>query len=148
MEPDLGTAITYYGRGPHENYLDRKTGAFLGEYHATSQEFYTEYVYPQEHGNRSDVRYLQLKNSKGQGIEIRGDPTFSFSIWQYSMENLENAKHINELTPHSTLTVNIDKKQMGLGGYDTWSTRAHPIEEHRLLPGTYKFKFKIIPFLT
>ncbi|NLY24551.1 MAG: DUF4981 domain-containing protein, partial [Bacteroidales bacterium] len=109
------TEAAFYGKGPHESYWDRKEGARLGLYHIPVNDLSYLYVRPQENGNHSDVRWLQLQGKKGQ-LTVIGIFSFDFSVWSWSPENLEKATHINELETRDAYTVNIDYKQMGLGG--------------------------------
>jgi beta-galactosidase len=145
LPAEFGESIDYYGLGPHENYWDRKCSAVLGVFHTTAEEMFIPYVYPQEYGNHMDTRWVSLKNKSGIQLKVVGLPTFDWSVWKYSMQNLDDARHLNELESYSNIVLNIDFKQMGLGGYDTWSERAHPIPEHQLLPGRYAYSFRIQP---
>jgi beta-galactosidase len=110
--------VMWYGRGPHETMLDRKTGAAIGIYSCKIKDFAHNYVRPQENGNRSDVRWCSLTNNKKEGIIIRdvGGTYLNISAWPYSMEDLERATHINELPIRDNITLNIDYKQKGVGG--------------------------------
>ena len=137
---------TYYGRGPHENYWDRKTGAAIGLYYSGDNYLTHNYVRPQENGNRTDVRWVTLSDEKGSGLLIAGNPLINFSVWPYSMEDLENAKHINELPTRDILTVNIDYKQLGVGGDNSWGFRPH--HKYRLDKKNtlYSYGFIIRPY--
>ena len=108
--------VTYYGKGPHENYCDRKTGAYLGVYHFKSAEdFIHDYLYPQENGNRCDVRWLEV----GSDVKLRVDAVgraFEAGVHPYTLEELDAAKHSCDLSRHDYLTVNIDGGQQGVGG--------------------------------
>ena len=108
--------VSYYGKGPHENYCDRKTGAYLGVYHFKSAEdFIHDYLYPQENGNRCDVRWLEV----GNRVKLRVDAVgraFEASVHPYTLEELDAAKHACDLPRHDYLTVNIDGGQQGVGG--------------------------------
>jgi beta-galactosidase len=105
--------MTWYGRGPQETYADRKTGAAVGVYSGSVEELIHDYVRPQENANRTDVRWLALTNKDDTGLLAVGMPLLSVSAWPYTMEDLEKAKHINELPRRDTITVNLDYKQMG-----------------------------------
>jgi beta-galactosidase len=144
---NFGKTMEYYGRGPHENYIDRKASTIVSVYKGTVGDFLVDYVYPQENGNRMDIRWLKFCDENGKGLLIRGNPRFDGSAWPYSQEDLDQATHVNELPRRDFITVNVDYKQMGVGGYDTWSYRAHPIEEHKINPGIKQFSFSIIPFI-
>ncbi|MHA1724711.1 MAG: glycoside hydrolase family 2 TIM barrel-domain containing protein [Promethearchaeota archaeon] len=116
--PGVLKYITWYGRGPHETMIDRKTGAAIGIYSVPISEFIHDYVRPQENGNRTDVRWITFLNQKGNGLLISdvGGTLLSISAWPYTMEDLEKATHIHELPRREAITVNIDYKQQGVGG--------------------------------
>lgn len=134
--------LSFYGKGPHESYWDRKTGARLGLYIMKSSDIAYDYVRPQENGNRSDVRWLNLKSSKHE-LRFQGLPTFDFSVWTYSMANLEKAAHINELDKADAYILNIDFKQFGLGGDDSWSSIAIAHPKYRLSESAYRLRYEI-----
>ncbi|MHA1999075.1 MAG: glycoside hydrolase family 2 TIM barrel-domain containing protein [Promethearchaeota archaeon] len=140
-----GVQMSYFGRGPHECYKDRMDSTVVGIYTGSVDDFLVEYVYPQENGNRMEIRWLELLDGQGNGMRIEGCPMFDGSVWPYTQETLEAARHINELNKEDFLTVNVDLEQMGVGGYDTWSARAHPLEQHRIQPGMKDFSFKLSP---
>ena len=107
----------WYGRGPEENYIDRKTGSALGIYSKKARELEHRYMRPQENGCRTDTRYLKLCDSRNKGIMIACDnEPFSFNVWNYTQQALEEAQHIHELEYDKNLTVNIDYSQCGVGG--------------------------------
>jgi len=141
--PAQFNTMTWYGRGPHENYWDRKTSAAVGVYSGTVQNLIHNYVRPQENANRTDVRWLTLTNEDGLGLLAVGMPLLSVSAWPYTMEDLERARHINELPERDTITVNLDYKQMGVGGDDGWGARPHP--EYRLPCNSYSYSFRLRP---
>ncbi len=138
--------ITYYGRGPWENYLDRKASAMVAVYKTTPKDMEFDYIVPQENGNRTDVRWMAMKNKSRGGIQIIGVEPLSVSVWETTQEGLYNAKHINEIVDmKSNLTLNIDAIQAGVGGTDSWSMKARPSENARLLENSYSYAFKIVP---
>ena len=110
--------ISWYGRGPHESMLDRKTGAAVGIYSGLIEDLIHPYIRPQENGNRTDVRWAALTNKNGFGLLISdiGGTNLSISAWPYTMEDLENATHNHELPRRENITLNIDYKQQGVGG--------------------------------
>ena len=136
--------MTWFGRGPHESYWDRKTGAAVGLYSGPVEEQFHPYVRPQETGNKTDVRWMALTNGKGTGLLAVGMPLLSASAWPFTMEDLEKADHINELPRRDTITVNLDHKQMGVGGDDSWGARPHP--EYTLPPKAYSYSFRLRPY--
>jgi beta-galactosidase len=138
--------VAWYGRGPHETYWDRKTGAAVGEYAAPVEEQIHVYSRPQENGNKTDVRWLALTekpDQEGPGLLAVGMPLLSVSAWPFTMDDLENAAHVHELPRRDTITVNLDFKQMGVGGDNSWGKRPHP--EYRLPAGSYSYQFRLTP---
>ncbi|MFX0057183.1 MAG: glycoside hydrolase family 2 TIM barrel-domain containing protein [Candidatus Heimdallarchaeota archaeon] len=116
--PNEFDIMTWYGRGPHETMLDRKTGATVGIYSGKVSNLIHNYVRPQENGNRTDVRWVTFTNAQGTGLLISdiGQTFLNVSAWPYTMEDLESATHIHELTYRDNITINIDYKQQGVGG--------------------------------
>ncbi|MHC4159034.1 MAG: beta-galactosidase small subunit [Planctomycetota bacterium] len=143
--PGRFSTMTWFGRGPHETYEDRKTGAAVGLYSGPVEDLIHDYVRPQENANRTDVRWLALTDEDGFGLLAVGLPLLSVSAWPYSMEDLESAKHIHELPRRDTITVNLDYKQMGVGGDDGWTERARPHPEYRLPVKDYTYSFRLRP---
>ncbi len=136
--------ITYFGRGPHENYIDRKASAFVSRYQTDIEHFTHNYTRPQENGNRTDVRWLALADDKGAGLLLSGQPLLSVSAWPYSQQELEAAKHTNELPQSSSITVNLDDAQMGVGGDDSWGALPYP--EYSVPPVYRTYSFVMRPF--
>ena len=138
--------VTYFGRGPWENYADRNAGVFLGTYKAPVEEMMTSYVYPQENGNRTDVRWFTLTDNKGRGIQVIGSKPLNMSVWNTTQESLDAARHIGEeKILDGSFVLNIDSVQTGVGGTDTWSIKARPEVHHRLLGKYYTYSFTIRP---
>lgn len=143
---------TWYGRGPQENYWDRNTGAPVGRYTAGVGDLWLPYVKPQETGNRTDVRWVTLTNTKGEGWRVTGTPTFYFSAWPFRMEELDifepggilGHRHPSEIGFSKDITVNIDYRQMGVGGDNGWG--ALPLPQFRLpADREYRYKFRLEP---
>ena len=145
--PDDYNKISWFGRGPHENYWDRKTSAEVGQFSSSVDELITQYARPQENGNRSDVRWVGFTNSDGDGMLAISvsKGLLNFSAWPYSQDDLENAMHTHELPDRDYLTVNIDHKQMGLGGDNSWSKKSWPHPEYRLNDDYYQYSFILRP---
>jgi len=140
-------SVEWFGRGPFENYEDRKTAAFIDFYKSSVDDLYFPYVRPQENGNRTDVRWLSLINNN-IGLLIDGQNIFSFSALPYTIADLDLMQepvymHINELKKRDFIYVNIDYKQQGVGGDDSWYTPVHP--EYRIKAEliTYKMRLKL-----
>ncbi|MCQ2471129.1 MAG: DUF4981 domain-containing protein [Clostridia bacterium] len=106
----------WYGRGPHENYIDRKTGAKIAVHQSSVRELEHRYMRPQENGCRTDTRYLCITDDNGEGIKIIGENPFSFNLWNYTQAALQKATHVHELKYEPLTTVNIDYSQCGVGG--------------------------------
>lgn len=123
--------VRYYGRGPEENYLDRREGARLGVYSYQAADNLSAYLFPQECGNRMDVRWVEVTDADGQGLrfETEGVP-FENSVLPCSAYELEAATHREELPKAHYSWVRILESQMGVGGDDSWGAPVH--EEYRL----------------
>ena len=117
--------IKYYGRGPWENYPDRKRSAFIGLYEMPLSEYETEYIHPQDNGNRCDVRWLCL-SSERRHLRIQGCQPLCIRAWDYGEEDLESAQHPYEIQRGHFVNLNIDLNVHGVGGIDTWGQRTLP----------------------
>ncbi len=138
--------VEYFGRGPMENYIDRNYGSDIGLYKQNIMEFADSYVVPQEYANRTDVRWMHLGNPKTKsGLLVVADSLLSMSAWPYTEENIGNAKHTNKLVKARYITLNIDLVQMGVGGNDSWSDVAAPLEKYQVKAKDYKYCFYIVP---
>ena len=130
------TNIKYYGRGPWENYPDRKRSAFLGRYQMPLSEFETEYIHPQDNGCRTDVRWFELSSNTphpqqgtaegGSRLHIEGLQPLCIRAWDYGEEDLEQARHPHEIQRGRFVNLNIDLNVHGVGGVDTWGQRTLP----------------------
>jgi beta-galactosidase len=137
--------ISYYGRGPYENYIDRRTGSEAGIYQQPMHQFMEPYVVPQENANRTDVRWMLL-HQKNEGLLIAADSLLSMSAWPYTEDNIVHAKHTNKLKDDGFITLNIDLVQMGVGGNDSWSEVAEPLEQYRIPAKNYHYGFYLMPY--
>jgi len=143
--------LDWYGRGPQENYWDRKTGYKLGIYHSTTKEQYTPYIRPQENSNLTDIRWACLRNKENKGFMIMGFPNIDFSAQNYLLEDFDQLdkkvnRHTSDITPRNFISVDIDFGQTGVAGDDSWWSRAHP--EYTLYPGDYCYSFRMQPMLS
>ena len=118
------TDINYYGRGPWENYPDRKGSAFLGRYQMPLSDYMTEYVHPQDNGNRCDVRWFEIAGSSRK-LRIEGCQPLCIRAWDYGEEDL-GVGHPYELQRGKFVNLNIDLSVHGVGGTDTWGKRTLP----------------------
>jgi beta-galactosidase len=121
------TQIRYYGRGPWENYPDRKRSAFLGIYEMPLSEYETEYIHPQDNGNRCDIRWFEISSAgKAEELRIDGNQPLCIRAWDYGEEDLEGVRHPNEIARGRFVNLNIDANIHGVGGTDTWGKRTLP----------------------
>ena len=155
--PRFGTILTlpgdldqveWYGRGPHENYWDRRTGAAVGRYTAPVSAMAHPYVRPQETGTRTDTRWVALTDGSGTGLLVTGLPTVSFSALPHTLEDLDAGerkagRHWADLVPRDEVTLTVDHRQQGVGGDDSWG--AVPHREYTLWPREMGFRFLLRP---
>ncbi|MBI9064436.1 MAG: DUF4981 domain-containing protein [Marinilabiliaceae bacterium] len=140
--------IEYYGRGPIENYADRKTSAFIDHYQQTVSEQFFPYIRPQETGTKSDIRWWKLTNRAGNGVKIYASVPFSASALHFTTDDLDDfdtkeQRHSGELEEQDMTVLSIDLKQMGLGCINTWG--ALPLDKYQLPYGDYEFTFVVEP---
>ena len=147
--------LRWYGRGPHENYIDRNSSALVGIYNSTVAEQYTPYIRPQENGYKTDTRWITLTDNEGRGILVSGNPLISFAALHYLHEdfaspgNLANNRpdafrvntHTIDLVERDLVALNIDLGQMGVGGDNSWGARTHP--EYRFENSQYTYSFRL-----
>lgn len=141
--------MTWFGRGPHENYADRNASASIGRYQASVWEQYHPYVRAQETGNKCDVRWISLSNREGEGLLITGEQPLSISAWNFPQEDLEyrpfdvERRHGGSIQKKEMVWLNIDHRQMGVGGDNTWGAQVHP--EYTITPEKQTYSFTIQP---
>ncbi len=135
--------LTYLGRGPHENYWDRKTSAMMGQFSSTVSGQYTPYIMPQENGNHTDCRWVTLENARGNGLLLVFAAPLEVNATHYPVDMLYKALHTFDCEPCKETYLYIDWHQRGLGTA-TCGPDARP--EFRLKPGKYKIDFRIIPY--
>lgn len=140
--------ISYYGRGPGENYADRNHNTGLGIYNQRVEEQFYPYIRPQENGNKTDIRWWKQLDKSGCGLEFVADAPFSASALHYTIESLDEGpekiqRHSGELEEADLTNVLIDKDQMGLGCVNSWGAITEP--EYRLPYGDYEFSFIMTP---
>ena len=172
--PAAMSQVEYFGRGPLENYWDRKAGYPIGQYKSTADEQYFPYVRPQETGHHCDTRWISLSGD-GKNLLIVADEEMEFNALRNSVEDLDGGKavdkpfqwnnftpeevanrpevgpydmrrqtHINDITPRDFVEVCVDLKQQGVAGYDSWYSRPEP---QYTLPAdrAYDWGFTLIP---
>ena len=127
------TAITYYGRGPWENYPDRKRSAFLGKYQMPLSAYETDYLHPQDNGNRCDIRWFEISSAPAavgspaaRTLRIEGCQPLCIRAWDYGEEDLEGVHHPSDIQHGRFVNLNIDANIHGVGGTDTWGKRTIP----------------------
>ena len=166
--------IEYFGRGPVENYCDRKSSALVGRYRSTAEEQYTAYTRPQENGHKTDTRWLALMNESGKGLLIVADSSLmEFNALRNSVEDFDSEEsdrpyqwhnfykneshdpakarnrmpkqtHINDITPRDFVEVCVDHRMMGLAGDDSWGARPYP--QYLIQPSqAHAWSFTVIP---
>lgn len=153
--------VTWLGRGPHESYWDRKTSAFVGLYSGTVAEQYWAYIRPQENGNKTDVRWAAVTDKSGNGLLFQGIPFLEFSVHHNIMEDFESPertdgkqpegvkvvnRHTTDVKPRDLTSVNIDYRQMGVGGDNSWGAWTH--DQYRLRDTEYRYSFYMKPLKT
>lgn len=136
--------IEYYGRGPEENYADRKTGQFIGRYRTTPEKMFTNYTRPQSNGNREEVRWANLTNDKGEGILISCPQKMSFTAIPYSEMDLFLTNHPYKLEKSNSFIVHIDAGVTGLGGASCG--QGGPLDQDRMKANGVRFGFILSPF--
>ncbi|AQT69518.1 Beta-galactosidase [Anaerohalosphaera lusitana] len=135
--------VKWYGRGPAENYPDRKTGSMIGLYESTVSDQYVPYVRPQTTGNKEDVRWAALLNDSGDGVIAVSEDVMSFTALRYTENELDRARHINELTPRDDVVVSLDYKQLGLGN---GSCGPGVLPKYSFPAKTVDFNFSLRPY--
>ena len=139
--------LSYYGRGPWENYSDRNRSSFIGTYQDNIKNQFTwTYIRPQEAGYKTDVRWLTLKNGSGQGLEIKGAQPLGFSALNLSTETLDpgdwkSQKHPTDIITEDKVYLHVDLKQRGLGGDNSWGAKPH--DPYRLTENIYSYSYQI-----
>jgi beta-galactosidase len=137
--------LSWYGRGPRPTYVDR---AFerIGVFASTVADQWIEYSQPQEHANKVDVRWLALTNERGLGLLAVGAPVLSAAASHYDTGDMDRARYSWELPAREQVFLNLDARQMGVGGVDSWSQHAWPLPQYRI-DGTrpHAFKYRLSP---
>lgn len=157
--PEEFMNLKWFGRGPHENYSDRKTSADVGLYESTVDDQYVPYIRPQENGYKTDTRWLTLTDESGSGLLITGDPVICFAtlknihddfespgkLSQYRKDAKTANTHTIDVKPRELVNLNVDLGQMGVGGDNSWGAPVHA--KYRLLDKRYEYTFRIKPIV-
>src|SRR5579884_43332 len=154
MMPRFGTELlaapgleelTWYGRGPKETMIDRKFER-IGEYHTTVDRDWVEYMRPQENGNKTDVRWVALTNPEGVGIMAIGAQPLCVTARHFPKEEMERSAYTFQMVRHPETWLNVDWKEMGAGGIDSWSPHAYPMEQYRIPSGVEReYRYRLTP---
>jgi len=137
--------ISWFGRGPAETYIDRGFER-IGLYRSTIDKEWVDYSKPQENGNKVDVRWVTLTNAQGIGIRATGEEPLSVEARHYTKTDLERAAYTFMMQRHPETFLNLDMKQMGAGGIDSWSTHAWPMGPYRIDSAQpYSFRYRLSP---
>ncbi|MFV0590792.1 MAG: glycoside hydrolase family 2 TIM barrel-domain containing protein [Draconibacterium sp.] len=150
--------MSWLGRGPQESYCDRKTGAFVGLYSGSVADQYWAYLRPQENGNKTDVRWIAITDNEGNGLQFTGMPLLEVSAHHNILEDFESRertdgrqiegvpvvnRHTTDVKPRDLTSVNVDYKQMGVGGDNSWGAWTH--DQYRLTDKEYSYSFRMTP---
>lgn len=149
--PENFSKIDFYGRGPIENYADRNNCTFIGHYTANVSDQYWPYIYPQESGNKTDVRWWKVVDpASGAGLEVSGTKPLEMSTLNYLVDDLDGGqwkertqRHSGDLTPRNFSVVQVSDRQMGLACVNSWG--AWPLEKYRINYGDMTYTFFITP---
>ena len=144
MVPSSFGRVTWYGRGPYENYWDRKTGSNVGVHSTTVDSMFVYYIRPQETGNRTDVQWMSLTDNTGAGLLAVGMPLMEFNALRFTPWELESKKHPHELVANGSTVLRLSYHQMGVGGDDSWGKRPHP-EFTLYSDSVYTYRFRLFP---
>jgi beta-galactosidase len=143
--PAAYNRVEWYGRGPFETYPDRKTGAKVGVWQSTADNEYVPYLIPQDHGNKTDVRWLSIRNESGSGFRIEAandEPAgwLNFSLHMYDTDNLTRAVYPFQLKKSGYLTLNVDYEVTGVG-----ETARRQLAQYRVMPAMKEYKLVFRP---
>jgi beta-galactosidase len=148
--------VTWYGRGPFENYQDRNTAAFVGRYESTVGDLYVPYVRPQENGYRTGVRWVAVTDQDGVGLLAVGMPLLGVGAHHNRMTDFESPeagfvdrheavnRHTTDVVPRDLTSLNLDLAQMGVGGNNSWG--AETLTKYRLLEPAYRYSVRLRAF--
>ncbi|MDR1203304.1 MAG: DUF4981 domain-containing protein [Tannerellaceae bacterium] len=144
--PEEINNFTWYGRGPWENYVDRNADAFMGIWNGKVEEQAFAYYRPQETGNKTDVRWLTLKNKEGFGIKIKGNQPLSVSATNNKPEDLDpgmtkKQQHWSDILPRNEVVLCVDLFQRGVGGLQSWG--AKPLDPYRFMDKEYSYSYTV-----
>ncbi|MRS14414.1 beta-galactosidase subunit alpha [Enterobacteriaceae bacterium RIT691] len=134
--------VTYYGRGPGENYPDSQQANLIDVWHSNVDSLFENYPFPQNNGNRQHVRWAALTNRSGNGLMMIAPQPLHFSAWPYTGENIHTARHSNELERSGFITLNLDSQLMGLGS-NSWGSEV--LDSWRVRFSEFRYGFTLLP---
>ncbi|HEO9144134.1 TPA: beta-galactosidase subunit alpha [Enterobacter asburiae] len=134
--------VSYYGRGPGENYPDSQQASTIDLWHTTVDEMFENYPFPQNNGNRQQVRWATLANRHGSGLLVVPEQPIHFSAWHYTAENIHAAQHCNELRRCDDITLNLDHQVLGLGS-NSWGSEV--LDSWRVRFRPFRYGFTLLP---
>ena len=142
--------VKWFGRGPYENYQDRNTSALLGLYSSKVANLYFPYTRPQENGYKTDVRWVEFTNKAGIGFIVEGTNLIGFGVHHNYNDDFDDGKekqqrHTTDIKRKEIVNINIDDKQMGVGGDNSWGSMAH--EQYQIKADNLKFSYLIKPII-
>ncbi|MDO6541221.1 beta-galactosidase subunit alpha [Photobacterium sanguinicancri] len=137
--------VTYYGRGPEENYQDSKQANMIDVYQSTVADMFENYPFPQNNGNRQHVRWAALTKRNGTGVFIKPQQEINLSAWFYTNQNLHQAQHTTELEKSGYITLNLDHQVMGLGS-NSWGSEV--LDSYRVYMDTFCYGLTLLPLQT
>ncbi|HHB1596041.1 TPA: beta-galactosidase subunit alpha [Vibrio campbellii] len=134
--------VSYYGRGPEENYQDSRQANLIDVYHSTVADMFENYPFPQNNGNRQHVRWVSLTNRHGTGLLVKPQQEINFSAWFYTNQNLHEAQHTIELEKSGYITLNLDHQVMGLGS-NSWGSEV--LDSYRVYMDEFRYGLTLMP---
>ncbi|RJX69355.1 beta-galactosidase subunit alpha [Vibrio sinensis] len=134
--------VSYYGRGPEENYQDSCQANMIDVYHTNVDDMFENYPFPQNNGNRQNVRWVSLTNRHGAGLLVKPQQEINFSAWYYTNQNLHQAQHTIELEKSGYITLNLDHQVMGLGS-NSWGSEV--LDSYRVYMDEFSYGLTVIP---
>jgi beta-galactosidase len=148
--PSAFDTLEWYGRGPHESYADRKTGAPIALWRGRIAEQNHDYMRPQETGNKVDVRWMELTRPGGPGLRIDGRAALSMNVLAFPYADLSRrepgTRRSSDIVPHDEVSLLIDAAQVGVGGDDQWTAGGRALPRYRIAPGPLHYAFTLAPF--
>ncbi|MBB1202637.1 beta-galactosidase subunit alpha [Enterobacteriaceae bacterium 89] len=134
--------VTYYGRGPGENYPDSQQASLIDVWRSNVDAMFENYPFPQNNGNRQQVRWAALTNRSGAGLLVMAEQPLHFSAWPYTGEAIHAARHCNELERSGFITLNLDHQLLGLGS-NSWGSEV--LDSWRVWFRDFRYGFTLLP---